>query len=252
MEHADKNGKLQEIMAASVKFHRQETEIDRAFDPSESILPRAVAEGMNSEGLTCYGIGNDVLRFIVKAIDERSHTMETGAGKSTLVFALSGARHIAVTPAQSEIEAIREYATQHDISLDGVTFVAEPSERFLPRCDAGRLDLVLIDGKHAFPWPIIDWFFTADRLRQGGIMLLDDVQMPSVSMLADFLRVDPGWKSVRDFSGKTVAFQKQGAAVRDVAWHMQPFNRVPNPPRPEPARGIREKIGRGIRRLIQP
>ena len=104
-----------------------------------------------------------------------------------------------------------------------VRFVQEPSERYLPRCEVEGLDLVLLDGKHAFPWPIVDWFFTADRLRKGGVMLIDDAQMHSVAVLADFMRVDPGWQLIRDFSGKTLAFRKVRESIHDVAWHMQPF-----------------------------
>jgi hypothetical protein len=84
----------------------------------------------------------------------------------------------------------------------------------------------LLDGKHAFPWPMVDWFYTAEKLRLGGIMLIDDVAMKSVSILADFMRVDPGWELLRDFSGKTLAFRKTRRSTHDVAWHMQPWTTI--------------------------
>jgi hypothetical protein len=61
----------------------------------------------------------------------------------------------------------------------------------LPRCQLANLDLILLDGKHAFPWPVVDWFYTADRLKQGGLMIIDDAQMRSVGVLRDFMAADP-------------------------------------------------------------
>lgn len=215
--------KLQKIIRERPNFHRSETEIDRAFDPVESLLPYQEATQLASAGLTCYGIEADVLSFIADNVDEGSRTLETGAGCSTLVFALRGCRHIAVTPSQSEIKLMEEYAAQQGISLSNLQLVQEPSESYLPRCTMDGFDLILLDGKHAFPWPMIDWFFTADRLRRGGLMIIDDVRLRSVAILAEFMRIDPSWKLIRDFSGKTLVFRKVRDAIHDVAWHMQPF-----------------------------
>ena len=240
------DAKLQDIIDGPLNCHRRETEIRRLFDPAESLLPRPIAEQLTLDDKVCYGIASDVLSFIAETVNEQSRTLETGAGKSTLVFAFRGSSHTAITPALSEIELIREFASHHELSLRSVTFIAETSETFLPRFDIENLDFVLLDGKHAFPWPILDWFFTADKLRQGGIMLIDDVQLRSVSTLADFMRADPGWKFIRDFSGKSVAFQKLRASIHDVSWHMQPFTALPSS-KPSLIRRLRGRIGREVR-----
>jgi hypothetical protein len=214
---------LERVISAKPSFHASETELQRGFDPGESLLPPAHARQLATPGLTCYGIGEQVLRFLADRVGEGSRTLETGAGCSTLVFALRKARHTAITPSETEIRLIRDYAQANGIPLADVKFVAEPSEAYLPRCDESNLDLVLLDGKHAFPWPMVDWFFTADRLRLGGLMLLDDAQMRSVAVLAEFMAADPGWQFVRSFGGKTLVFQKAREKVLDVAWHMQPW-----------------------------
>jgi len=47
------------------------------------------------------------------------------------------------------------------IDLSNLTFVNKPSEQYLPAViQDGALDVVLIDGKHTFPWPMIDWHYT--------------------------------------------------------------------------------------------
>jgi hypothetical protein len=70
---------------------------------------------------------------------------------------------------------------------------------------------------------MVDWFYTADRLRRDGLMLLDDIQMRSVSVLVDFMHSDSGWEFCQEFSGKTAMFRKTKDRVLDVAWHMQPW-----------------------------
>lgn len=239
---------LERIIATRPSFHASETEIQRTFKPSESCLPEAEARKLAATERTCYGIGEDVLRFLADHVPEHSRTLETGAGCSTLVFALRKAQHTAVTPSETEIQLIRDYAKENGISLENVAFVAEPSERYLPRCDAANLDLVLLDGKHAFPWPMVDWFFTADRLKIGGVMLLDDAQMRSVSVVGDFMAADTGWEFVRNFDGKTLAFRKVREQVLDVAWHMQPWTLDAST---ASSLGLGQRIGRKIDKLLR-
>jgi Methyltransferase domain len=215
--------KLQEIINERPMFHRGETEIDRPFAKGESLLSTSTIEKLENDELTCYGIGKDVLSFIADNIQKSSKTLETGAGCSTLVFAFCGADHTAVTPSLSEINLIKQYAVSHEISMHNVKFIQQSSDHFLPRCTEGEFDMVLLDGKHAFPWPIVDWFYTADKLKQGGLMIIDDAAMRSVSILVDFMKVDTGWLLVADFSGKTIVFRKRRTSVHDVAWHMQPY-----------------------------
>jgi hypothetical protein len=68
-----------------------------------------------------------------------------------------------------KINSIHDYAADNGISLDSIHFVCQASEVYLPRSELSALDLVLLDGKHAFPWPMVDWFYSADRLKQGGL-----------------------------------------------------------------------------------
>jgi hypothetical protein len=120
----------------------------------------------------------------------------------------------------------------------------------LPRCELADLDVVLLDGKHAFPWPMVDWFYTADRLKQGGLMIVDDVQMRSVGLLYNFMATDSAWNLVRDFTAKTLVFRKMRPLVHDIAWHMQPWNMV----RWSSSTSLRHKllgrVYRKIRRLL--
>src|SRR5215831_18384829 len=168
--------KLQIIINEHPHFHKGETEIERSFEKKESLLSNKEFRKIKENTLTCYGIEKEVLLFIAENSNRESKTLETGAGCSTLVFAYRKAKHFAVTPSSSEIKLIKEYASSKGILMDTVKFIQQSSDHFLPRNEEEGFDLVLLDGKHAFPWPIIDWFYTADKLKKGGLMIIDDAQ----------------------------------------------------------------------------
>jgi len=222
---------LERILSERPKFHRSETEIVRSFVPSESGLYPEDAVLAASGRALCHGITPAFARYLLDKVKPGMKTLETGAGISTLVFAIRNAEHCAVTPSADEVAAIHQYANRLGISLDHVKFLIDQSDRYLPRCELTDLEIVLLDGKHAFPWPIIDWFYTADRLVTGGLMILDDTNLPAVRVVVDFLNVDRRWKFQAKPGGRTAVFRKCTSGIHDVAWHMQPWNLTTTGPR---------------------
>ncbi len=168
-------------------------------------------------------IGFEVLRWIAETADDQSVTLETGCGYSTVIFAATGAHHTVISPMAVEHERVREWCAERSIDTNRVTFRATTSELELPSAD-GPLDLVLIDGSHAFPVPYMDWFYTAGRLNVGGHVIVDDVHLKSGWVLRDFLRAQSqDWAHVRDFR-RSAAFRK----LREVepgadGWRDQPW-----------------------------
>jgi hypothetical protein len=213
--------KLAEILRDPPQIHREETEVTRDF--STSGLSPKLARSVNSTQVKNYGIGSAVVQFIFDHIDADSESLETGCGLSTLVFATKKAKHTSVTADPDEPVRLGEYAQKHQIDLGTIRFLAEPSEKALPKFSTAGLDLVLLDGKHAFPWPIVDWFYTADLLKRGGVMLVDDCNMRSVGVLVDFLKSESDrWCHVAKL-GRTEIFEKKADSALDVAWRMQPW-----------------------------
>jgi hypothetical protein len=127
-----------------------------------------------------------------------SRTLETGLGVSTVLFAGWGTEHTCVVPDQAEVDRVRKYMSRLGISDQRVQFRVGSSDEALPTLNASDLDLVLIDGSHAFPLPIIDWYYAARGLKRGGVLVLDDSNMESVRLgLATFLAKDPRWELIR-------------------------------------------------------
>jgi hypothetical protein len=153
-------------------------------------------------------------------------TLETGCGGSTVVFAACGARHTVVTPDASEAERVREFCEQNDIPHDGVDFVIDSSDRALVDWSE-ELDLVLIDGAHRLPFPMLDWHYTAPWMRVGGRVFLDDVPIPAVHALFEFLRGEDEWRLLGVPGDKTAIFEqvKKVDPAPDSDWEAQRYNR---------------------------
>jgi predicted O-methyltransferase YrrM len=237
---------LERILEERPKFHRGEVEITREFSANESSLSEKLVDRLTRREPVCWGIDREVASFLYACVNSGSKTLETGSGISTLVFALKGSNHVAVTPSEGEVRAIKEYANKMKIDLSKITFVVEQSEKYLPICGFSDLDLVLIDGKHAFPWPVLDWFYTADRLKKGGLMMIDDIKLHSVGILKEFMSEDPRWRLHHLFGNRTCVFEKIADSAHDVTWHMQPFvsNRMPK-------KGLIQNAGNRLRRWVR-
>jgi hypothetical protein len=170
-----------------------------------------------------YKLADQVLRFIESQVSEQSITLETGAGISTILFALSHTEHICVVPDHGQSERIRAYCARNLIPIDRLRFEIGRSEEVLPRITLPKLDLVLIDGRHGFPTPFIDWYYTADALRIGGLLVIDDTQLWTGSVLKEFLMSEDEWRLEHDGFPRTAVFRKLAEGSHSKSWTEQPY-----------------------------
>jgi hypothetical protein len=169
------------------------------------------------------GLAPQVLTFIDSRITADSHTLETGSGTSTILFAMKGTHHTVITPAAPEFERIKDFCRSQNIDTGKIQFVCEPSAHALPRLDQTPLDLVLIDGLHGFPSPFIDFFYTAGRLKIGGLLVIDDIQLQPCAYMRDVLAEQPQWRCEADFSPRSIVFQKLAEGTEWGDWTDQPY-----------------------------
>ncbi|AFZ22698.1 hypothetical protein Cylst_0338 [Cylindrospermum stagnale PCC 7417] len=173
--------------------------------------------------LTSWQISDTTLNFLDKHINKNSKTLETGAGVSTLLFAIKGACHTCIVPDIKLVNRIREYCQNNQILPHKIDFHVDISERVLPSLTVDDLDLVLIDGRHAFPSPFIDWYYTCNKLKIGGMMIIDDTQIWTGSVLKNFLLSEPEWELKADLSSKTAVFVKLEESSHAKNWSEQRF-----------------------------
>ena len=207
------------------------------------------------DGATClesaaanWGLYPQILQWLADHLRPGFRTLETGCGYSTIVFALRSCRHHAVSPFPEEHRCINEWCQKHGASVETVTYHAGPSQRVLPAMEPTPLDLVLIDGNHAVPMPLIDYYYTADRLVEGGLLLVDDVQLRSVQQLCDFLDTEkPRWQFEEQVGGTRI-YRKcvEGRVIEGIGWHRQPFCTAP----PWPQRTLLYRALRKIKRTL--
>lgn len=182
-----------------------------------------------------------------------TRSLETGLGVSTVLFATWGTEHTCIVPSQNEVDNCRRYLDERSISHERTQFVVASSTDVLPSMQR-EIDFFLIDGCHGWPAPIIDWFYGAALLRRGGMLLLDDTNLTSVSLgLSTFLRDDPRWSAVRR-TAKWSAYRRDDSGSLTEEFSSQPFLRTSSLNRlasivPEPVRPTVGRIGRKLRIL---
>ena len=186
----------------------------------------AVHPGKSGEE-RCIGLHSQTLETLFRQLSPGMSTLETGCGLSTLIFALAGCNHLAIVPNQGHVESTRRAAGEFGIDLNKTGFRMARSEDLLPTMMADdSLDIVLIDGGHAFPIPYIDWFYGGRRLKRGGLLVVDDTNIRTVSVLCDFLDQQPAWSRETEIHG-TAFYRLTGNVTEPDEWDYwrdQPFN----------------------------
>jgi predicted O-methyltransferase YrrM len=173
--------------------------------------------------LVSYQACEEVLDFIDLYVTKDSRTLETGAGISTILFAIKGSEHMCIAPGQGQFDRIQQYCRDRQISADRINFQCHYSEQILPQLNIQPLDLVLIDGCHGFPIPFIDWFYAASHLKKDGILIVDDTQLWTGEVLKEYLRSEPEWELVQDIAHRAVIFRKLQATIPTKEWDRQPY-----------------------------
>ncbi len=138
------------------------------------------------------------LLFLDQHVQPGMRTLETGSGISTIMFANKGAQHTCIAPDAEQVTLIQQYCAQHAIATRDLEFMLETSEDALPKLPPQEVfDLALIDGRHSFPNPIIDWYYIARVLKIGGLVVIDDLHIWTCELLVNFLRAEPDWGAGR-------------------------------------------------------
>lgn len=170
-----------------------------------------------------YAISVSLLEFLNETLTPGMETLETGAGVSTILFALRGTRHTAIAPSTGLGENIAAYLKDHAIDSGTLNYISERSETVLPALEATPLDVVLIDGRHAFPSPMIDWYYTAERLKVGGLVIVDDIPLWPPRMLHNFLLGEPEWEHVTTLEQRSSVFRKIAEGSNNKMFLSQPY-----------------------------
>ena len=152
-------------------------------------------------------------------------SVETGCGGSTIVLSHASDRHIAFAIEGTD-RTIGDLRQQEDLRAENVIFVEGETKDTLPRyAFDGALDLVLLDGPHAYPLPQVEFAYLFPRIRIGGWLVLDDIQIPSVYELFRFLKQESTVR-LEEVVVRTAFFRRVSTAEHGPdGWTLQGMNR---------------------------
>jgi hypothetical protein len=152
--------------------------------------------------------------------------METGSGASTLLFSHLSEDHT-VFAIDAGTNSIRGVESHRLLRRETVTFVEGPTQLTLPRHTfAHPLQLALIDGPHGYPFPDLEYYFIYPHLEPGAILIVDDIQIPTITNLFDFLSADEMF-DLREVVENTAFFQRTSAPTFSPTgdgWWEQRYN----------------------------
>jgi len=218
-----------------------------------------IAPSLHSAGT----LSREVLRALFRHTAKRSidYSAETGSGATTLLLSHLSKNHtvFALDVEDASITNVKDSAL---LESSVVTFVEGPTQQTLPRHRFDhRLQAVIIDGPHAYPFPDLEYYFLYPHLGQGALLVLDDIHIRSIHNLFDFLRADRMFH-LDEVVRSTAFFTRTEAPTfnpTEGSWREQNYNHKLllrytwkgnlKGCLPRPLRGAAERAFRGIRSL---
>lgn len=153
------------------------------------------------------------------------NSAETGAGKSTLLFSHLSEKHTVFSLDEGRsLSMVLEspYLRQNVIEVcEGPSQVTLPSYTF-----ADKLQLALIDGPHAYPFPDLEYYYFYPHLDKGALLIVDDIDIATIHNLYRFLRQDAMFELI-EVVEKTAFFRRTDSPLFDPLtgwWREQGYN----------------------------
>ncbi len=194
---------------------------------ADAILAAAGGDPVHNSG----SMPIDTLRLLERLVRGGVDlSVETGCGASTVIFSNYAKHHIAFAfddrhrPDGSARLAVANPAFRPEPVewVFGATQSQLPPYRF-PR----PIDFALIDGPHGFPFPQLEYYFLYPHLRKGtGILAVDDIQIPIITQLYEFLLEDAMFELIA-VEGTLACFRRTEAETFDPrgdGWSRQGYN----------------------------
>ena len=119
-------------------------------------------------------------------------------GEALLSGGDASARHVAIDPYQTSSFADCGLQFLKEAGLaELVEFHAEESQIVLPRflAEGRSFDFAFVDGNHRFDRVFLDVIYLGRLVRPGGVVFVDDYQLPAVTRTAAFCQMNLGWTS---------------------------------------------------------
>jgi Methyltransferase domain len=196
------------------------------------ISDKIAALDVHSKGHVAGTFPTSVLRRLEQLLPQNiERSVETGCGKSTILFSNISEHHTVFClddRSQGDQSSIAFFETCELTRNDRVHMVLGPTQKTLPVYSGFKpYDVVLIDGPHGYPFPEIEYYYFYPHLKTGGLLIVDDVHIPTIGRFADVIAEDAMFEPV-ELVSTTAVFRRTDAPAFDPTgdgWWEQNFNR---------------------------
>ncbi|HLH01103.1 MAG TPA: class I SAM-dependent methyltransferase [Bryobacteraceae bacterium] len=173
-------------------------------------------------------VSREALSAIARHTSIRSRirrSVETGCGATTLLLSHLSEHHTAFA---LDIGGSIVNVRRSPLLREGVvSFVEGPSQRTLPQHHFDeKLQLAVIDGPHAYPFPDLEYYCLYPHLETGALLVLDDIHIRSINNLFKFLCSDEMFR-LDEVVKTTAFFTRTEAPTFDPigdGWRQQRYN----------------------------
>lgn len=176
-------------------------------------------------------LSSEVLAAIARHATPRriEHSAETGTGRSTLLLSHLCPDHLVFTnDDRGNGDSLDRVQGSELLRGSAVRFVLGPTQRTLLRhAFEHPLQLVLIDGPHAYPFPELEYFALYPHLSEDALLILDDIDVPTLFHLFTFLKEDAMFRHLETVR-TTAFFARTNAPLFEPwgdGWWLQGYNR---------------------------
>ena len=179
----------------------------------------------HGSGSMSENILNAILHYAGQ-MKEINFTAETGAGKTTLLFSNLSKNHVVFS--LDNWDSLSAAKRSNLLVKDNIEFIEGPTQNTLPHYKFNqKFDIVLLDGPHGYPFPDLEYFYFYPHITNGGLLLIDDIHIPSISRMYEILKNDDMW-ILLDKVEKLAVFKRSEAALIDPlsdSWWLQGYNK---------------------------
>jgi hypothetical protein len=194
----------------------------------DTVLPEVIAAtNLHSAG----SFSPAAFEAIVRHAEKRTihHSAETGSGGSTILFSHLSHHHL-VFSIDADSGSLVNVRSSPFLRPNVVEFIEGRTQLTLPTYRImDKLQLVLIDGPHGYPFPDLEYYYLYPHLEPGALLIIDDIQIKTIHNMFEFLRSDAMYR-LDEVVSNTAFFTRTDAptfcAIGD-SWWEQRYNQSP-------------------------
>jgi len=176
----------------------------------------------------CGSVSEKVLRGIYKhcyKVDIQN-SIETGSGKTTMLFTNLSKRHeVFALNIENSVEVV---GSSPLINKESYHWIDGPTQKTIPQFNFDKkYQVVYLDGPHGYPFPELEYYFIYPHIEIGGLLIIDDIIVPTIYNLYKFLKQDEMFEELEVIDA-TAFFKRTDAKTFDPygdGWWIQGYNK---------------------------